>query len=167
MPTPTYIPLANTTLTSAASTVTFSSITQSIYRDLVAVVSANTGSASADLYLRFNGDTTSWNWYMYMAGNGSSASAANSGATSGGGRATAQAFLNTGERNLTVINIFDYRQTNRYKGYLIRSNRANSGVDAFSNTYDSFSAITSISFLCTSSQLFQPGSTFTLFGIEA
>ena len=57
---PTYIPIASTTLSSSAASVTFSSI-PATYTDLVLKVSARTnrtGTTSQEMRLRFNGSTS-------------------------------------------------------------------------------------------------------------
>ena len=70
----TYEPIATTTLGSAASTITFSSIS-STYTDLRLVLFVKT-TAGDDLRLRFNTSTSTVYSYTYLYGNGTSASSA-------------------------------------------------------------------------------------------
>lgn len=64
MPSPTYTPLANVTLGTAAASVTFASI-PATYRDLVVVVNGSLSGASS-LYYRLNSDSGS-NYSMVVA----------------------------------------------------------------------------------------------------
>ena len=72
MPTPTYTPLANVTLASTTSTVTFSSI-PATYRDLLVVAQCGVvGPATENLQLSLNNDTTNANYAaVQMSGDGS------------------------------------------------------------------------------------------------
>jgi len=69
----TYTPIATTTLGSAQSSVTFSSISGS-YTDLILVMSAQyTTSGQKDSWLRFNSDATSVYSRTWIEGTGSAA----------------------------------------------------------------------------------------------
>lgn len=164
MPTPTYTPLANITLSSTTAEVTFSSISQA-YRDLVLVVNGKSATTQVDIYLRFNNDSSNWNYYVYATGNGSTTSSASS-ASNQGMRATFNSYLTTTEFNQSVTNIFDYSVTDKTKSTLTRSGRAGLGVDMFAGRYDSTSAITSITVRAFSDS-FAAGSSMALYGIAA
>jgi hypothetical protein len=72
MPTPTYVAIAKTVLSSNQAEITFSSI-PSTYTDLVVLVSARSasgGSTSDNVALRLNGSTTTYS-YTFLSGNGS------------------------------------------------------------------------------------------------
>ena len=78
--TPTYIPLATTTLTSATNSVTFGSIPTGTYRDLIIVMDGDT-AASTRPVLRLNGDTSSSYSGVMMSDDGSSSYSATSSGT--------------------------------------------------------------------------------------
>ncbi len=157
MPTPTYIPLATTTLASSASSVTFSSISGS-YRDLVLVCNYEvTGSASFRLF--YNSDTTTANYpVVAMRGDGSSA-------TSFTTTANITPPLSSSNRIAMVIAIQDYSATDKHKSYLVRFNDETK-VEARAARWANTSAITTVE-ASLSANNFTAGSTFSLFGIEA
>jgi hypothetical protein len=70
MPTPTYVPIATTTLGSAASTVTFSSIPQT-YTDLVLSITTYNTAANQQFRMNFNGSSSA-HCYSVTAGQGGS-----------------------------------------------------------------------------------------------
>jgi len=79
MPTPTYVAIAKTVLSSNQAEITFSSI-PSTYTDLVVLVSARSasgGSTSDNVALRLNGSTTTYS-YTFLSGNGSAAASGRS-----------------------------------------------------------------------------------------
>lgn len=162
MPTNTYIPIANITLSSPASSVTFSSITQS-YKDLVLVANAgNSGNVYNGLYGRFNSDSGTNYVSMYMLGNGST--------TTAGTVSSSVALLGaTGDStSATVINIMNYSTTNKWKNTMSTRSVYASGYSVgfdfcrWANT----SAITSINIFDQSGYTFDAGSTFALYGID-
>jgi len=151
-------------LSSTATTVTFSSISQA-YRDLVLVVNGKSATAPVDIYLQFNNDSSNWNYYVYGTGNGSTTTSAQSASTQGM-RATFNSYLTTTEFTQSITNIFDYSVTNKYKPTLSRSNRASLGTDMFAGYYSNTSAITSITVRALSDS-FAAGSSMALYGIAA
>ena len=163
MPTPTYVALANLTLGSSASSVTFSSIPNT-YRDLVLVFQGTTnGGGAMGLGARFNSDTGSNYSNVFMAGDGSSAS-------SGSGTSDRMdiGFV-SGTRGNTLFNIMDYSATDKHKTSLARYN--NSAVQTVARAYRwaNTNAITSINLYNSSgnSETFASGSSFALYGISA
>lgn len=162
MPTPTYTPLANITLASNQSSVTFSSISGS-YRDLVLVATGYTSGADS-LNIAFNGDTvnTSYNG-VFMTGTGSS--------TSSGVYANSRYIINNyglwDATNIAgfTLNIMDYSATDKHKTFLSRANSASYGTDAFVSRWSSTAAITTIALTKSSAGTINAGSTFALFGI--
>lgn len=161
MPTPTYTPLAETTLTGNTLQVDFSSIDQS-YRDLVLVVTG-TVTASTGETLIFNGDTTSTNYnHVYMAGNSSTAY----GGSVNNNQTVNMFAFDTGTNVATeIIQIMDYSATDKHKTALIRYNQAANGVEADGFRWSNTAAITSISFK--TGAYFASGTTFGLYGIKA
>lgn len=168
MPTPTYTALANITLGSSASTVTFSSI-PATYRDLVLVCSAAVTSTGDTIRLRFNGDTgNNYNW-VFMNGTGSVASS-----SSQSNQAqldfTASVGLPTvvGRYN-TILQIMDYSATDKHKTTLSRTNQNEDtypGVTGLAGRWASTSAVTSM-VIFPSTFSFIAGSTFALYGIAS
>lgn len=164
----TYEPIATTTLSSTASSYTFSSIPNT-YTDLVLVVDALMTS-DAGVQVRLNGEASNNTNHSrtYMVG------ATNYGATSG--RDNNDSWIgmsfwgaSSGRRIICRLNFMNYSNTTTYKPVLIRQDNPQ-GLSAGNNDtvaqigmYRSTSAITSIAVL---SGTFGVGSTFTLYGIK-
>jgi hypothetical protein len=163
MPTPTYTPLANVTLGSAASSVTFGSI-PATYRDLIIVVLA-AGSTTLQGRIRLNSDTGSNYSYQRMSGDGSSFTATEqSSQASGFVSAIAQATA-TGSLQMN-INIMDYSATDKHTTIISRADQAANGTEAFANRWANTAAVTSVQIL-TSTGNWAAGSTFALYGVIA
>jgi hypothetical protein len=165
--TATYDLIATQTLSSASSTVTFSSIPNT-YTDLVLVASVTgIGSISAGaISIRFNSDTSTIYSATYLMGNGSSAT---SGRSSNDTRMiVASPTLNLGNNPfINIIQIMNYANTATNKTVLSRSNIAAAQVAGIVGLYRSTSAITSITYESYNGQNMSSGSTFTLYGIKA
>jgi len=163
MPTPTYTPLANVTLGSAASSVTFGSI-PATYRDLI-IVGVAAGSTGLGVRARFNGDTGSFYSFQAMHGTGSSAFATAQ-------QSIAQIVLtnsvsaNVGSLLQFQSQFMDYSTTNKHKAVLSRGDNAANGTEAIVAQWANTAAINSIQ-LITSSGNFSIGSTFALYGVIA
>jgi hypothetical protein len=160
MPTPTYIPLANITLGSAASSVTFSSISGA-YRDLIISAEA-VGSTSEQYLLRLNSDTGSN--YSYVQMGGDSGGAFSSSTTTTGIRVGY--FAATSARDNAQISIMDYSATDKHKTTLVRTNSNAAAVRAITGRWANTAAVTSL-VLTFPSGNFAIGSTFALYGIVA
>jgi hypothetical protein len=165
MPTPTYVALANITLGSSATSVTFSSIPTSGYRDLVLVQAGVTTTSAIDaLVLRFNGDTGSNYSHIHIEGEGG-------GATPGTDTSNNITFMITGltgtSQTNSIISLLDYSATDKQKSMLSRSNAALNRLRANTGRYASTSAITSIAVFTFSGLSFAAGSTFSLYGIAS
>ena len=157
MPTPTYTALANITLGSSASSVTFSSI-PATYRDLV-LVGSGAANANAQFRVFYNGDTTTGNYTrVYMFGNGSTT------------------FSNTdlpefglafdSSISAQVLQIMDYSATDKHKTSLARDSRATFGVGAIARRWANTAAITSIA-ISSATNTLNAGTTFALYGIAS
>jgi hypothetical protein len=156
----TYEPIASQTLSSAATTVTFSDI-PSTYTDLVIVANVK-GSVGAYPQIQINGSGANLS-RLYLVGNGSAASSSKAsdnyivGATN----------WNTGDSAFTTItHIFGYSNTTTFKTLLTRVSNASVGVEAVVNTWRSTSAVTSFAYYASSGNL-AIGSTIALYGIKA
>lgn len=163
MPTPTWTPMANITLGSAASSVTFSNIPNT-YRDLILIVEG-TATGNANINLQFNGDTNANYSWIAMSGDGSAGSSfGQSGITNA--PATRFGYFVTGNRSNSIIQIMDYSATDKHKVFLSRSNNVTSGTDAQAARWANTAAIYSIRLIFQSGSLsIASGSTFSLYGV--
>ena len=160
----TYTPIATTTLGSAASSVTLSSI-PSTYTDLILVISAQGASgASSAINAYFNTDTAANYSYTQLTGDGSSAaSARNQDSTRMrlGWSAVSSAFAPI------VFHIQNYSNTTTYKTSIGRINDAASITGAVVNLWRSTAAVNQIVMNLNSGANFNTGSTFTLYGVKS
>jgi len=164
----TYTPIATTTLGTAQSSVTFSSLGS--YTDIVMVCNMRGGRAGTNDYMqvRFNSDSGTNYSQTEMAGDGTSATSgryANS--TSIFGSFFPASSAPSGEFGNAILNIQNYSNATTYKTLLSRSNYASGAVQAVAGLWRSTSAITSITLTTYFSSTFIAGSTFTLYGIQA
>lgn len=158
MPTPTYTPIASTTLSGTFSAVTFSSIDQS-FRDLVLVYNGSTTSPT-DLLFYCNGDTGGADAVVRFLGE-------SSGGVSGQVKNSAVMEVGlsySGMQNSAIMHIMDYSVTDKDTVIISKSNNKNN-VALYAARYNDTSAVTSIEL--TSNNSFASGSTFYLYGIEA
>ena len=153
----TYTPIATTTLGSAASTVTFSSIS-SAYTDLILVVQGAMATAGGN-YIQVNGDTGNNYSVTFIYGDGSSAVS-----TRAANSPSASAFyLNTGQSN-AILQFMNYSNTTTNKTFLSRGNSSDF-VSARVSLWRSTAAINSITVGSTFN--YNVGSTFTLYGVKS
>ena len=170
----TYTPIATTTLGSAASSVTFSSIAGT-YTDLVLIAQLRSASSTATdtrIASQFNGDTGSNYSITELVGDGSSASSVRE-----ANRTIIDNALNTAKSNqgfsVNIYNLMNYSNSTTYKTMLIRENTPQAystsvtGSAASVGLWRSTAAITSIALLRVTAFDFDAGSTFTLYGIKA
>jgi hypothetical protein len=163
----TYDKIATTTLGSAATSYTFSSI-PGTYTDLVlianTIVSSGTG---AELSIRFNGDTTTNYSNTYLLGDGS---------TTLSGRGANYNYAdcgylssNGGNSNTRILHIQNYANTTTFKTIISRASGVNGAqVTAYANLWRKTpEAINSITIFSASSLTYATGSIFTLYGIKA
>jgi hypothetical protein len=160
----TYEPIATTTLGSAASSVTFSSISGT-YTDLVLIVSHLGTLATAEARIQLNSDTGSNYSWTQLYGNGSSA------ASYRASSATSLPLLPNEASSTTVpstliVNLQNYSNSTTNKTVLYRSSVTSLATSANVGLYRSTSAITAIN-VFTNVSTFATGSTFTLYGIKA
>ena len=156
--------LANITLGSAQSTVTFSSI-PATYRDLRLVGQIKPTSTGNALKVQFNSDTGTNYSMVSMAGDGSSAVSASSTANDHirlSNNIGASADLN----NIFTLDIMDYSATDKHKSTLTRMNTPSVGTEALANRWASTSAITSLRiYFDLATNNIAIGTTLTLYGI--
>jgi hypothetical protein len=162
MPTPTYTALANITLGSSASSVTFSSI-PATYRDLV-VVSQALATTSTFLVFRVNGNSSNVYNNVHMvgyAGITGSFSATNTNSLQGVGN------LNTAGFGNSIAQLMDYSATDKHKSILMRiGDPSVDAVTALAGRVAITDAINSVN-LSPNAGSFASGSTFALYGIAS
>jgi hypothetical protein len=161
----TYEPIATTTLGSASSTITFSSIPSS-YTDLRISFVARASANYIRFRLRFNGDTGNNYDFMYLVGTRSNAVASIS-----SGLPYIQADLDgtiIAQPSFYLLDIFSYLGSNK-KTCLISSNEdkdSTGRVSVIGSLWNSTSAITSIT-IYSDTSTFATGTIATLYGIKA
>jgi hypothetical protein len=160
--------ISTTTLTTTTSTITFSSIPQT-YSHLQIRIFAFGNTTDSGL-MRFNSDTaTNYSWHA-LTGNGATASSTNNTTVNfmvGNG-------FNLGPNSttipfVTIIDILDYKDTNKYKTLrsLDGTDRNGSGqVTLLSGNWRSTSAVSSIS-IAPNTGGFTQYSSFALYGVKA
>jgi hypothetical protein len=160
----TYEPIATTTLGSAASSITFSSI-PATYSDIRLVLTAKDATGSGYVKLTFNNDTGTNYSRTLIYGDGSAAGSASN---------TNQAFirmnsgLSTTIPELLTADIFSYAGST-YKTALVTANEDKNGsglIYSIVGLWRSTSAINRID-LSNSVNNFAIGTTATLYGIKA
>lgn len=156
----TYTPIATTTLGSAASSVSFTSISGS-YTDIEIKFAGAITTGFDAIGLQFNGDTGTTYSRVYMAGNGSTASS-----SLNANQSTIQIGIMGTEQSNSLFCIQNYSNTTTYKTALARGNASANATRAGVGTWRSTAAITRIDLIAGSST-FIAGSTFTLYGIAA
>ena len=164
----TYTAIATTTLASAASSYTFSSIS-SAYTDLVLIASGITSVQDSIFSVRLNSDSgTNYSNTTILGYNGSGSGIS--------GRSSNQTFAllstsSSGSANqpgVIIANFLNYSNTTTYKTVLSRNASIGSvkTTDAIVNTWRSTAAINTI-LIYPNTGTFSAGSTFTLYGIKA
>jgi hypothetical protein len=165
-----YTALANLTLSSSASVVTFTSISSS-FRDLVLIININgvTGTVTNfNSSMRLNTDSGSNYNDVTMGGNGSSA-------LSDTGSNQTYIVVPTSETSvpsITKIDFLDYSATDKHKSLLVRGNLTVSQVSARAVRWANTSAISTITlfgpdYLGGTPDTWNAGSTFALYGVSA
>lgn len=148
-----WVPLATTTLSSSATSVTFSSIPQG-YRDLIVVINGK-GSIDENPTYTINGSTANFNW-VRMSGNGST-TVSDSNTNNTIGR------MGTGETSI-IAQFFDYSATDKHKTFLIRNDYTAGDLRGIAARWASTAAINSLSFGIRLSGSYLTGTTFSLYG---
>jgi hypothetical protein len=161
----TYEPIATTTLSSAASSITFSSI-PATYTDLKVVFTGTVTEAGEVLYYRFNSDSSSNYSITQLYGEGTTA--ASRSLTSATQLSTSYAYSLQGTNpQMITFDVFSYAgSTNKTTlGNHAGDNNGAGGVDLTVGLWRNTAAITSIFLFC-SYLTFKTGTTATLYGIK-
>jgi hypothetical protein len=157
----TYFPIATTTLGSAQSSYTFSSI-PSTYTDLVLIVNGSM-SALQNIGVEFNGNSGTNYSFTRIYGDGSSAFSD----TVNNLPFSYLGIMGTTQSNL-VASIQNYANTTTFKTSLGRGNATTSGyVSAYVSTWRSTAAITSVKVLPAGANTLSSGMVITLYGIAS
>ena len=158
----TYEPIATTTLSSAAASIDFTSISGS-YTDLRVVLVA-ASDAGASIYCRYNSDTGTNYSSTRLTGNGTAAASASQSNTAvpNSGRMPVSSTI----FGLTTIDIFSYAGSTYKTSLIASSSDQNGSGEEFLNVnlWRSTSAITAVN-LVPSSGNFVIGTKATLYGI--
>jgi hypothetical protein len=158
----TYESIATQTLSSTATTVTFSSITSS-YTDLIMVISAFTGNDVPEYTMRFNGDSGTNYSVTTLEGAGSVAISQRQSSQPQMYIVGFQAGTYT-EPYTTLIHFMNYSNTTTNKTILSRS--SSNAASAYCGLWRSTTAINTIA-ITNPSSTFSANTTFTLYGIKA
>jgi hypothetical protein len=153
----TYEAIATTTLGSAASSYTFSSI-PSTYTDLILIIQATT--ISANFNMRFNSDTGSNYSYTSLWGDGSSAASYKS----TNNTVMGLTYTSSGAP-ISKIQIQNYASSSVFKSVLIRQDDSTNATGAVMGLWRSTAAITSVTIV--SGGNLPTGTSLTLYGIKA
>lgn len=161
MATPAWVPLATTTLSSSASSVTFGSI-PSGYKDLQLVMTP-LGNQVQDVATSFNGSSANFTG-VRMWGYSGNTYGSNTYSTSAG-----MTIITTSPPGTVIWNIMDYSATDKHKTILVRGGTQQSYDFVWASAYRwaSTSAITSITMSPTSPYVYVAGATFSLWGRNA
>jgi hypothetical protein len=162
---PTYTALQTITLTSSASSVTFSSIPNT-YRDLVlSIIPKATVTGPYDAGMQFNADTGGNYSATVSYGNGSTLNVYTALQNVNQIYLDFQGSVQNAFNQNCIAHVFDYAATDKHKGVLSRSNRTNSGLDLISSRWRNTTAINSIKYFLIGGTL-DVGTKLSLYGIE-
>jgi len=153
--TKTYRPLQTLTLSGSATSVTFSNIPNS-YSDLILIYNGTT-TANIGVSATLNGDTANQQrTFMYGSG----------GTKDGGTGGPREVIYSSTTMTTAIVEFLDYSATDKHKMILCRSGAAGVITLASINTWQSLTALNSIS-ISPNSGSFSLNSTFSLYGVIA
>ena len=160
----TYDKIATTTLGSAASSYTFSSI-PGTYTDLILIANFATSTTGPLSYQIGNGSVDTGSNYSRTSIYGDGSSAASF-------RESNQTYFNTANGSTTliandIVQFMNYSNTTTYKTMLDKNNNASGTVQANVYLWRSTAAINTIKIFNSNGYNLSANSTFTLYGIKA
>jgi hypothetical protein len=158
--------IATTTLGSAQSSITFSSIPQTYTHLQIRGIAKST--ATDDTWMQVNSDTaTNYSWHALR---GSGGAASSFGGASANKMWTGYGMSDTGIFRSSIIDILDYTNTNKFKTFRTYSgcdtNTSTGWIEFISGNWRSTSAVTSITLFPNSGNYGQYSS-FQLYGVKA
>lgn len=161
----TYEPIATTTTSGNATSVTFSSIS-SAYTDILMVYHGKFSGNRTTMNLTLNSDTASNYSYTQLYGNGTTAASSRTTTYTVG-----YAGLISDQWQTVTLNFMDYSNSTTNKTVLVRGGNlgstASEDVSATVNLWRSTAAINTIKLAPANGLYLIDGSIFTLFGIKA
>jgi hypothetical protein len=157
----TYTPISVQTLTTSASSITFSNL-PTTFTDLV-IVSAPVFSSQGQMITQFNGDTGSSYSITYLIGDGGTPGSTRYANQTAIGTTPTQ--ISTSRTHVTQ-HIQNYSNATTFKTMLQRTGKTTENTWALVGTWRNTAPITSVT-LTGSSANFASGSTFTVYGIAA
>ncbi len=161
-----YIALANITLSSAQTSVTFGSIPTSVngtaLRDLVLVTVIEPTANGIAYAMSVNGDTSTNRSEVRMYGDGSGFASDTVGTSST--LWDLGYFVSNTNRMTTITQFMDYSATDKHKTFLHRWSQPAQYIGANAHRWHNTAAITSIQLSMPGAQ-FKSGCTFALYGI--
>lgn len=159
--------IASTTLSTASSTVTFSSIPATYTHLQIRAMAKVTGTSTPSVAIKFNSDAGANYRNHYLYGDGSSVVAGT--AASGNAAVIASDFEGANVFGIVVLDILDYANTNKYKVTRSLSGKDNNGdgwVILRSVLWTNSSAISQIDLTDAGGQNFKTYSSFALYGVK-
>lgn len=165
----TYEPIATTTLGSASSSVTFSSI-PSTYTDLILVVVGSSTSGTNARMRVGNGSVDTGSNYSFTSMDGTGSAAASTRFTNETSYAMEwySQFSTSPDRVTTEItHLINYANTTTYKPIIVRSNLWLTGTSEGIGLWRSTAAINTLTYFCAGATTFATGFTATLYGVKA
>jgi len=164
----TYTQIASTTLGTAASSVTFSSIAAT-YTDLILVISARGTTVATSTSVYFTTNITGANYSStWMVGTGVGATSSRYSGLSQGYLGYISAASNASDsRGNVIAHFMNYSNTTTFKTVLSRGNVAEAEADAYVSLIRGTSALSTITVGEGGGNNFVAGSTFNLYGITA
>jgi hypothetical protein len=159
-------------VSTATSTITFSSIPQTYQHLEIRSLGANSASSNQYVKLVFNSDTGANYAEHHLSGNGTSTPSGANSSLSNGGFYWGMGLPGTSLSNVFgagVTSILDYSSTSKFKTILSFDGfdaNGSGGVELVSNLWRSTSAITSITLTVNEGNNFRPYSQFSLYGIK-
>lgn len=160
----TYTPVANITLSSAASTVTFGAIPQTYTNLVIVVQNTKTNVSNTNCFMRINNDSSTLYSNTRLETDGSTVASYR--------RSNDNAYLldgigsASGQQSIFIVHLLNYTSIANNKSILSRVSTAATEVGLSAGTYRNISPITSLTFFPTSGN-WGAGSTFNIYGINA
>ena len=164
-------PLGVFTLASAQATIEFTNIPQTYTHLQIRGIGRNSNSSSGPqiFYVNLNGDTTNSNYAKHFLVGTGSAAGSSGGSSDRGYDYMVNATFTANVFNGYLVDILDYRNTNKNKTVRVLHGFDSNGdgrVSLASNLWINTGAVTSIT-LTTLSGSFTANSSFALYGVQA
>lgn len=164
---PTYEPITNQTLVSAAATISFNSIPQT-YTDLLLVSRIRFVGGGGESVMNCQIDADTSNSYSQTRLVGSTSGSTTSDRSSNGNNVIVGAGVDTADEwSVNIAHFQNYSNNTTYKTVLSRTNVTSSRVMAIVGMWRDVAGISALYIYNNGSTNFSIGSSFTLYGIKA